>query len=203
MAKLLKASEAADLLGVSPDTLRRWVDDGAVPAIRTMGGQLRLRESDVLTFRQQPQAAAGQDTSASSAPDGEAPQGSRLDPEPPEWQRLSPWEQKRARVEIDLAIGDLMAERRRQRRERKREWDEAQQRKAEEERLAELKRYGLSLCSHSDQRHRLVRLLERFVTSRQVPAYLAESEQRQLVYDRVAHFNRACWDAWRRDLRAG
>ena len=35
-------SQAAELLGVSADTIRRWVDGGDLPATRTPGGQRRL-----------------------------------------------------------------------------------------------------------------------------------------------------------------
>lgn len=31
--------QAADLLGVSPDTVRRWIDDGQIAAARTGGGR--------------------------------------------------------------------------------------------------------------------------------------------------------------------
>ena len=34
--------EAAELLGVSPDTVRRWVDSGQLPASRTAGGRRRV-----------------------------------------------------------------------------------------------------------------------------------------------------------------
>ncbi len=34
--------QAAELLGVSPDTVRRWVDSGQLPATRTTGGRRRL-----------------------------------------------------------------------------------------------------------------------------------------------------------------
>ena len=34
--------QAAELLGVSPDTVRRWVDAGQLPASRTAGGRRRL-----------------------------------------------------------------------------------------------------------------------------------------------------------------
>jgi len=34
--------EAAELLGVSPDTVRRWVDSGQLSAARTPGGRRRI-----------------------------------------------------------------------------------------------------------------------------------------------------------------
>src|SRR3954452_1387959 len=34
--------QAAELLGVSPDTVRRWMDSGQIPAVRTKGGQRRV-----------------------------------------------------------------------------------------------------------------------------------------------------------------
>lgn len=34
--------EAAELIGVSPDTVRRWVDSGQLPAERTPGGRRRI-----------------------------------------------------------------------------------------------------------------------------------------------------------------
>jgi molybdopterin-binding protein len=34
--------QAADLLGVSPDTVRRWMDSGQIPAARTPGGRRRV-----------------------------------------------------------------------------------------------------------------------------------------------------------------
>ena len=39
---LFTVGQAAELLGVSPDTVRRWVDSGQIPAARTPGGRRRV-----------------------------------------------------------------------------------------------------------------------------------------------------------------
>lgn len=36
----IRIREAADLLGVSDDTVRRWIDDGALPADRDQAGRM-------------------------------------------------------------------------------------------------------------------------------------------------------------------
>jgi molybdopterin-binding protein len=44
--------EAAGLLGVSPDTLRRWVDSGRLPASRTVGGRRVIDGADLAHLAQ-------------------------------------------------------------------------------------------------------------------------------------------------------
>lgn len=39
--------EAAEVLGVSPDTVRRWVEQGRLPAERSSGGQRLVSRADV------------------------------------------------------------------------------------------------------------------------------------------------------------
>lgn len=56
----LGVSEAASVLGVHNDTLRRWTDDGKVPHWLTPGGQRRYRRSDLDALR--PPAPASSDT---------------------------------------------------------------------------------------------------------------------------------------------
>lgn len=48
--KLIPAGKAASLLGVHPDTLRRWDADGTLTALRTPGGHRRYRMSDIEAF---------------------------------------------------------------------------------------------------------------------------------------------------------
>ena len=58
--RFLNVSEAADFLGVSAASLRKWSDDGLVPVYRTPGGQRRFSASDLETFLEsmrQPAAA--------------------------------------------------------------------------------------------------------------------------------------------------
>ena len=51
--------EAAALLGVSPDTVRRWVDGGRLPATRTPGGRRRVVGADLARLAVDLAAEAG------------------------------------------------------------------------------------------------------------------------------------------------
>jgi excisionase family DNA binding protein len=58
----LTTRAAAKVLGVHPDTLARWADDGKVPHWRTPGNQRRFRRSVIEALRgtaaEEQQAAA-------------------------------------------------------------------------------------------------------------------------------------------------
>lgn len=45
--KYFNITEASQLLGISPKTLRRWEDDGKISCIRTDGGQRRFSRNDL------------------------------------------------------------------------------------------------------------------------------------------------------------
>ena len=46
-SELLTIGEAARILGVSVDTIRRWERDGKITGTRTLGGQRRFRRDIV------------------------------------------------------------------------------------------------------------------------------------------------------------
>jgi len=49
---LITVGEAADLLGVSSKTVRRWADAGHLTVVRTPGNQRRLRRSETRALLQ-------------------------------------------------------------------------------------------------------------------------------------------------------
>ena len=48
--RFLNVSEAAEFLGVSAASLRKWSDQGLVPVYRTPGGQRRYSPEDLEQF---------------------------------------------------------------------------------------------------------------------------------------------------------
>ena len=56
----LTTTEAAELLGVHPDTLRGWADEGKIPVWRTPGGQRRFQRSDLENMLRRPAKPAGE-----------------------------------------------------------------------------------------------------------------------------------------------
>ena len=60
--RFLNVSEAAEFLGVSAASLRKWSDQGLLPVYRTPGGQRRYSPHDLEEFlasMRQPGAGAG------------------------------------------------------------------------------------------------------------------------------------------------
>ena len=47
----ISVKKAASLLGVSVSSVKRWVDAGALPAVKTCGGHRRLRMDDVMAMQ--------------------------------------------------------------------------------------------------------------------------------------------------------
>jgi excisionase family DNA binding protein len=60
--RFLNVGQAADYLGVSAASLRKWSDEGIVPVYRTPGGQRRFSLADLDEFKRsmrQPSAQVG------------------------------------------------------------------------------------------------------------------------------------------------
>lgn len=51
--KLLTISEAADFIGISQNTLRKWTDRGKVPHVRLPSGYRRYRPEELAEFVRQ------------------------------------------------------------------------------------------------------------------------------------------------------
>ena len=46
----LRIGQVANLLAVSTDTIRTWIDDGKIPSGRTNGGDRKIKGSDLARF---------------------------------------------------------------------------------------------------------------------------------------------------------
>jgi len=68
----LTSAEAASLLGVSPSTVKRWVDDGTLVSERTAGGHRRIRRQAIHAFRERVGSRGTKGTVVDSAPRGDA-----------------------------------------------------------------------------------------------------------------------------------
>jgi molybdopterin-binding protein len=68
VAASYRIAEAAELLGVSDDTVRRWIDGGRLPASREGGGPAHIRGADLARvaaqLREAPEPGATRHSSA-------------------------------------------------------------------------------------------------------------------------------------------
>ena len=46
----LRIGQVANLLAISTDTVRTWIDDGKIPSSRTSGGHRIIKGSDLASF---------------------------------------------------------------------------------------------------------------------------------------------------------
>lgn len=58
----LSVRQASRYLGVSEPTLRKWTDDGLIPAFRTLGGHRRYLLDSLEAFREKREEAADRET---------------------------------------------------------------------------------------------------------------------------------------------
>jgi excisionase family DNA binding protein len=68
-----RAAEAAALLGVSDDTVRRWIDSGRLPAVRDTAGRWQVLGRDLAAFAQDVAAAPRVATEIENSADNRLP----------------------------------------------------------------------------------------------------------------------------------
>ena len=64
---MIRVRDAADLLGVSDDTVRRWIDDGTLPVEQDESGRKVIAGRGLAEFARANSGAAPKDRSASRA----------------------------------------------------------------------------------------------------------------------------------------
>ena len=66
----LTVAEVAGILKLNQQTVRNWIDQGSLPALR-VGRRVRIRRSDLERVLEQGSTTAGQATAASAGPSAE------------------------------------------------------------------------------------------------------------------------------------
>lgn len=186
MATRLRMGEAAQRLGLSQETVREWVRRGFLKARRTPTGHLLFDEADVDAARR------GEHPSVLAPTTREAPLSEVGPDEPkqtPTWKKLPPWVTKVETARAGLTLDELEAERKDRAKERQSERQReiaAEQRAAQEKALQQRlnsvkKRVIQTVWIPSQFRSEVITSVERFATLEQLPSWLAEWEQFDLV----------------------
>lgn len=68
LSEWLTLGEASRILGVDPDTLRRWADGGKIDLLRTPGGHRRFRKDTIAAMLPRPRAGTGRSLSGIGEP---------------------------------------------------------------------------------------------------------------------------------------
>jgi excisionase family DNA binding protein len=191
MTAPLRIGEAAQRLGVTPDTVRDWVRKGYLSASRTPTGQLVFDVEEVEALRRgEPQLVEAPEKEETSTPP-RSDERSRSST----WKDLAPWQTEIESARASLTLDELEAERElradereRARLAREREEQASARTEAARQRIAhQKKRVFQTLWIETEYRPRVAAAIESFATLEQVPAWLSDAEQ----YDLIATHARA------------
>lgn len=110
MDRSLSPRDAAEKLGISPDTLRRWEREGLIQCERTPGGQRRYREDDISSMlaarSSEPQPRVMPGKSPVRSLNGSADARARaIAPQ------VAPWERRVREEQADLEVTRIRRER--------------------------------------------------------------------------------------------
>jgi excisionase family DNA binding protein len=201
MDRYVRIGDAAQQLGVSVDTMRRWAEEGIIAAYRSPGGQVKFLQCDVrelLTRSDEPRPPRRVPDIARAGHNGISPDEAKA-AAASRWKELPPWEQRRAEVETDIAIERLTAARERELADADRMERDEKERTSEIARLTELKKLGRMCVTMSEAVDEVIRELERYVTSEQIPTWLSKWEQTRMVQTFVWAI---CDRVWKEKLAA-
>lgn len=211
MSKSLSPRDAAEKLGISADTLRRWERNGLIQSDRTPGGQRRYSEEDLSTLLERGPAAQSRagdrEQIASFVPLADDP---REQSHPATTaSQLAPWERRIREEQADLDVAKIRREHaallhadREEREKRERaaaeagrasaaraaqEEREAQYEAAQEKRLSDLREYGRTcgVWAPAEYQAKVVRDLLSSVTLESYPPDLSDYLARVQVNARV------------------
>jgi DNA-binding transcriptional MerR regulator len=111
MDRSLSPRDAADKLGISPDTLRRWEREGLIHCERTPGGQRRYREEEIASMLDgrpsEPCRRPMLGPPAVRSLDDAAEQAHSRPPAP----QVAPWERRVREEQADLEVTRIRSER--------------------------------------------------------------------------------------------
>jgi MerR HTH family regulatory protein len=204
MSRVLRIAEVCRELGRSPDCIRDWVRRGILSATRTPSGQLQFDPRDVQAIKRGDLAPPVVEEPGAE----DIPRVAESQPEArrPRWEEMAPWDQEIHQARASVEVERFNTELERLRAERSGAQEAANRAKAEEagarterERLTRLKQHARTYSwIPTEIEPRVTAEIERFVTSEQVPAWLPEQQQTQIVMNHV----RALVAAWSQEQTA-
>lgn len=195
MSRVLRIADVCRQLGRSADCIRDWVRRGILPATRTPSGQLQFDIRDVRAIKRGDLASTPETSARVSRPSAAEPSQPPPTPElpRPKWEEMAPWDQELEQTKASVEVERLNAELAKAQTERQvakqlldRAVAEEAAAQAERERITRLKQHAeMYSFIPPEIESRVTSEIDRFVTSEQVPAWLPEHQQTEVVMDHV------------------